>query len=151
MIVVHTHTHFHRTGTSCAWSCQSQQLDCAVLPALWNITPHFCLPKLIWQKRFSQHRYVQECNKNPGFVPWYNVFFITQTHLTAPRGCRLHTPWGASVENHQFHWARCRGEGVQRQGWLAAAPGVFVKGQGRPERTNSYVNTGKIGKTNSRC
>lgn len=28
---------------------------------------------------------------------------------------------GWSVENLQLHWACCRGEGLQRQGWLAAA------------------------------
>lgn len=69
---------------------------------------------------------------------------------------RLHSPvLGRSVESHQFLWAGCRGEGLQRQGWLTAGCctpnmhlGVFVKGQDRPERRNSYVNTRKMGKTN---
>lgn len=47
--------------------------------------------------------------------------FWTLTHLLVPIVSNLHTPSRGSVENHQFHWACCRGEGLQRHGWLAAA------------------------------
>ncbi len=56
------------------------------------------------------------------------LFFLWRRHTlqspssaicTLPHTLTLPPPW--SVENHQFYWACCRGEGLQRQGWLAAA------------------------------